>query len=99
MRDQENGATARLGEYVAHERLGGVGVEMRGRLVEHEDGRVGEEGARDDEALTLAPRQLSPLLPDERVETGGERADPLVEARAAERGDELARPSRPGARA
>ena len=46
-------------EDVAHEQLGGLGVEVRGRLVEHEHRRIGEERPRDGQALTLPARRAS----------------------------------------
>ena len=43
MRDQEHGAALCRTKHVGDERLGRVGVDVGGRLVEHEDGRIGEE--------------------------------------------------------
>ena len=42
-------------------------VEMRGRLVEDQDRRVLQEGARDRDALALAAAQRQPALADPRV--------------------------------
>jgi hypothetical protein len=54
--DQQDGALARCGEDVVHEPAGGLGVQVRGRLVEDQDRGAGEEGPRDGEALALAAR-------------------------------------------
>ena len=62
---------------------------MRGRLVQEEHGRVGEQRAGEHQALALAAGELRPLLADERVEPVGERGDPVAEPRAAERSSEL----------
>ena len=42
-------------------------IEARGRLVEDQDLRIGEDGARDGDALALAARQPHPALADDRV--------------------------------
>ena len=96
VRDQEDGAVAGRVEHVVHERLGRRRVEVRRRLVEHEHGRVGEQGAREREALALAAREPRPVLADERVEAVGERRDPLAEPRAPERRPRARRRSRVG---
>ena len=44
----------------------GAAVERAGRLVEHQDRRVLEQGAGDRDALLLAARQLEPALADHR---------------------------------
>ena len=90
MRDQEDRAAVGGVEDVGDERLGRLAVEMRGRLVEDEHRRIGEERPRDDEALALAAGELRSLLPDERVEAVRERLDPVVEPRTAQRVEELA---------
>ena len=48
-------------------RLLGLGVERRGRLVEQDDRRVFEEGARDGDALALAAGELQAVLAAGRV--------------------------------
>ena len=55
-------------------------------------------GAREHEPLALAAGEHRPLLPDERVQAGRERGDPLAEPRALERGPELGVSRRPAAR-
>ena len=51
-----------------------LGVEARGRLVEDQDARVGEDGARDRHALALAARELDPALAHDRVVAVRERS-------------------------
>ena len=62
-----------------------VGVEVRGRLVEHEHGRVREQRAGDDEALALPAGELAAVLADERVPAVGKRAHPVQDPRSPER--------------
>ena len=57
----------------------GLRVERRRRLVEHEDRRVAEHGARDRHALLLAAREAVAALADDRVVAVGERGDQLVD--------------------
>ncbi len=64
-------------------------VERRGRFVEHEDARVGEDGARDRDALTLTARQLHPALSDDGVVLLLEPLDELVGVRDAADGLDL----------
>ena len=58
-------------------------VEVRRRLVEHEDARSGEEGARQRDQLALARRQRHAALVDRRVDAVGQVLDELVEPDAA----------------
>ena len=86
MRDQQHGPAAGGGEDVLDQPLGGRRVEVRGRLVEHEHRRVREQGAREDDPLALAARELAALLADERVEAVRERRAPSPQiARGSER--------------
>ena len=71
------------------ERLGRLGVEVGGRLVEDEHRRVREQRPGDDEALTLTAGELRSLLAHERVEPVGERRDPVGEPRTPKRVVEL----------
>ena len=66
----------------SHQPLRGRRVEVRGRLVEHEHRRVGEQRAREHEPLALAAGELAALLADERVEAVGQRARPSRASRA-----------------
>ena len=44
-----------------------LAVEARGRLVQDQDRRIGQEGARDRHPLALAARQLDAALADQRA--------------------------------
>ena len=59
-------------------------IEVRGRLVEHEHRRLGEERAREHDPLALAARKLPSLLADERVEAVREALHPVEDARRAQ---------------
>src|SRR5207249_784183 len=43
------------------------GIDRRGGVIENQDARLTEYGARDRDALTLPTGQRVPVLPDERV--------------------------------
>ena len=58
----------------------GLGVEVGGGLVEHDDGRVLEQHPGDGEALLLAAGQPVAPLADERVVAVGQRRDDVVDA-------------------
>ena len=58
VRDEEHRALARRVEHVCDERLGRRAVEVSRRLVDEKHGCVREERSRDDEALSLAAREL-----------------------------------------
>src|SRR6266516_2748083 len=53
----------------------GVQVDVRGRLVEDEDARVGDERARESDELTLAGRELDAALADLGGQPRGQRRD------------------------
>ena len=65
VRDQEHRSVVRRRKDVAHELLGRLGVEVGGRLVEHEHRRIGEERPGDRQPLTLAAREPRALLADD----------------------------------
>src|SRR6478672_10936395 len=67
VRDEEDGAIGGRVEHVVDQPLGGTRVEVRGRLVENEHGRIRDKRARDDEALPLSARELASLLAHEGV--------------------------------
>ena len=77
--------------------LGG-GVDARGRVVEDQHARVGDDRARDRDALALAARQRQAALADERVVAVGQALDERVDLRALRGGHDLLEASRPGAR-
>src|SRR5262249_60874978 len=58
-----------------------LAVEARGRLVENQDPRVGENRARDRDALPLPARQPDAALADDRVVAPLEALDELVAVR------------------
>jgi hypothetical protein len=62
--DDQRGAVARDVAQRGLDLLLGAGVERAGRLVEDQDARVLEDGARDRDALLLAARELQPALAD-----------------------------------
>ena len=67
---------------VLNQRLA-LAVEARRRLVEQQDARVGEDRARDRDALALAARQPDAALADDRVVPLLEAVDELVGVRDA----------------
>ena len=76
VRDDDRGAALqRLGQRVLDGRLG-RGVEVRGRLVEDDDPRPGEQHPGDGQPLPLAARQPVPALADHRVEPVRQRRAP-----------------------
>ena len=62
---------------------------MGRRLVQHEHGRIGEQGARQHEPLALAAGELTAFLADERVEALRELLDPVEESALPQRLQEL----------
>ena len=73
----------------ALEVAGGARVEERGRLVEHERVRVGEDEPRERELLGLRRRQRLAAGADRRLETVGQRLGPLERVDRRERRLEL----------
>ena len=67
MRDDDDGALLHQGFNGALHGAFAFGVQRRRRLVEHDDGRVFEQGARDADALALAARQAPARFADARV--------------------------------
>ena len=64
MRDRDHGAPAHQPAERLADRLLGFAVERGGRLVEQQDRRVLQEGARDRDALALSARQLDAAVAD-----------------------------------
>ena len=64
----------------------GVQVDVRRRLVEDQDARVGDERAREGDELALAGGELDAALADLGVEPGGQALDELPRADGAGRG-------------
>jgi hypothetical protein len=98
VRDDDRGAAA-LDRFQRRLDIGlGAAVERAGRLVEDQDRRVLDQGARDRDALLLAARELQAALADAGVEAVGERLDEAGDRGAARGGGDLVgnpAPSRP----
>ena len=78
VRHHDGGAPdAQLVQRLLHLALG-FGVERRRRLVEQDDRRLLQEGARDGDALALAARQLGALLADVRCRS--RRSKPMMKS-------------------
>src|SRR5690606_24756675 len=89
VRDHEGGAAAaEVLESVPDEGLA-LGVEAGGGLVEDEDARIGDDGARDGDALALAAGELDAALADDGVVAVVEALDELVAVRDAGGGADL----------
>ena len=67
----------------------GLGVVVRGRLVEHDDAGCCEQQPRDGDTLLFAVRQAVAAVADESVEPVGERLDEVEDLRPCERGTGL----------
>ncbi len=65
--DERRGRAQHLAQRVFDERLG-VDVERRQRVVEHEHGGPGRDGAREREPLTLTAREAQSLFADHGVD-------------------------------
>src|SRR5690606_24157807 len=75
-------------EAVLDERLA-LTVEAGRRLVEDEDLRIGEDRARDGDALALSAGELHPSLADDRLVPVGKREREVVAVRDAGGGEDL----------
>src|SRR5258705_12187026 len=64
-------------------------IERARRLVEDQDARVGDERARDCDALTLTARQAAAALADQRIVALGKLEDEFMGPREGRRGDHL----------
>ena len=74
MRDNDDDAVARAhAENRARQCFLAFGIEIRIRLVEHDQERIAIKRARKRDALRLAGRQRSPLLADLRLVARGSR--------------------------
>ena len=83
VRDDEGGAAVHQLFDRLHDRSLGRGIERRGRLVEQEDRRVLEKGARDPDALPLADAQMPAALADRAFVSVRQTADELIRLRPA----------------
>src|SRR5215207_3406630 len=89
MGDEQDGPPVNSREQIANERLGGLGIEVRGRFVQDQHRGLGEESPRERKALALAARELHPLLSDRRLDPGRKRAGSVRQLRTAKRVPEL----------
>ena len=87
--DEQRGATLGEGQQVGGQGVGGVGVEVLRRLVEHEDGEVGQERPRDGHALALAAREARPHGTHLGAQALGEAGEPLAQPDADQDGGQL----------
>jgi hypothetical protein len=69
--------------------LFGVGVDRRQRIVQDQDARVDDDGARERRPLLLTARQGNPTLADHRVVALRKIGDVLVEPRDGGGGSDL----------
>ena len=76
-------------EQVPGQLVGGLLVEVLGRLVEDEDGKIGEQHAREGKPLALTAGQSHAVLADVRVQAGGQALDPFEQPGAAQRRADL----------
>src|SRR4051794_33782106 len=77
--DPDDRAGAVAVEDLRGELVGGGAVEVGGRLVEHQHGLVGEQGARDGDPGALAAGDLCVAVAEPAVETVGQRVHPLAQ--------------------
>ena len=91
MRDDEQRTAGRQRRDRARHQRGRVGVEARAGLVEHHHVGVGEEDARQRDALDLAARQALPAVPHGGVEAQRQRGDETARAGGVQRAGELRR--------
>ncbi len=89
VRDDDDRAV--LGEPVERELDDALGarIEARRGLVEHEDGGIGERGARQRHQLAFAARQARPALAHLGVEAHRERGEAFGDAERGDRGVDL----------
>ena len=64
MGDDDRGASGEQAAQALLDAALGVEVDVGGRLVEHEDARIGDQGAGERDQLALAGRQLGAALAD-----------------------------------
>ena len=86
MGDEEHRPIVGRLERVLDDRGRGGRIEVRGRLVEHDDRRVREERSRERDPASLAAGDGGAVLPHERVPALGEALDPLPDPRAPQGG-------------
>ena len=67
----------------------GLGIEVGGRLVQDQDGRVANHRSRNGDPLTLAAGKTAALLADDRVISVRERRDEVMRIGSRGRADDL----------
>src|SRR3546814_11809624 len=81
VRDDQHGAAGGDRLQIALDDLLALGIERRGRLVENQDARIGDQRAGAGAALALAARAVEAALPAERVLPPGTANKAVVRAR------------------
>ncbi len=86
--DDGRAALAKLGQRFLHLQFG-FGVKRGSRLIEQDDRRVLDQGARDGDALPLAAGKLQAMLADRRIVTRRKTQNEVVRVRGPGGGDNL----------
>ena len=81
VRDHDHGPFLHQSLQSLYDERFGFSIERRRRLVEDQDRRVANEGARDADALALSSRERRSALADDRVVTLGQSGDEFVGVR------------------
>ena len=68
------------GQEVDRESIGGCRIEVLRRLVEDEDGELGQQGAGHRHPLALPAREAGAGRPDVGGQAGGQTVEPLAQA-------------------
>src|SRR5688572_1274943 len=89
MRDDKGGAPREQGGQCLLNELLTFAVERTGCLIQNQDGRVFEQGARNGDALPLAAGQLHAALSDDGRVTFWKAFDEFVAVRATRRSDDF----------
>ena len=88
VRDRDGGAPLGEGIERALDLLLGFGIEGGGRLIEDQNARIVDQGARNGNALALTARKREAAIPDTGIIALGERNDKVMRAcRASGRND------------
>src|SRR5437773_9458079 len=78
VRNDDGGPPAHQAPQWVEDPISGLGVEVSGRLVQNEDGRVANHRPRNRDPLTLTTGETPALLADDRIVSAGERIDELM---------------------
>ena len=89
MRDDQRGTFTADRANLGLNRFFALGIERRRGLVEHEDRRVLEQGARDGDSLLFATGQFESPLADRRLQSLRQFFDKFIEPRCANHRVEL----------